>query len=104
MLAKTQQLKPPQSNRQQLAANQTGRHSESGAQLRDDATDVPSATAGTQAATAGAEAAAPQEPAVIVLDVRNDYEWDAGHFSGAGRPQEVCTACRKLLVCSLDEP
>ena len=24
----------------------------------------------------------------IVLDVRNDYEWDAGHFVGAERPQE----------------
>lgn len=26
----------------------------------------------------------------IVLDVRNGYEWDAGHFEGAARPQEVC--------------
>lgn len=26
---------------------------------------------------------------VVVLDVRNDYEWDAGHFQGADRPQEV---------------
>ena len=25
----------------------------------------------------------------IVLDVRNGYEWDAGHFEGAARPQEV---------------
>ena len=25
----------------------------------------------------------------IVLDVRNGYEWDAGHFSGAQRPPEV---------------
>lgn len=25
---------------------------------------------------------------VVVLDVRNDYEWDAGHFQGADRPQE----------------
>ena len=29
-------------------------------------------------------------PDVVVLDVRNDYEWDAGHFQGADRPQEVC--------------
>lgn len=29
-------------------------------------------------------------PDVVVLDVRNDYEWDAGHFQGANRPQEVC--------------
>ena len=28
-------------------------------------------------------------PDVVVLDVRNDYEWDAGHFHGAERPQEV---------------
>lgn len=26
---------------------------------------------------------------VVVLDVRNGYEWDAGHFQGAARPQEV---------------
>lgn len=26
---------------------------------------------------------------VVVLDVRNGYEWDAGHFSGAERPSEV---------------
>lgn len=25
---------------------------------------------------------------VVVLDVRNDYEWDAGHFQGAERPTE----------------
>ena len=25
---------------------------------------------------------------MIVLDVRNDYEWDAGHFDGAERPAE----------------
>ena len=24
----------------------------------------------------------------VVLDVRNGYEWDAGHFAGAGRPAE----------------
>lgn len=23
-----------------------------------------------------------------MLDVRNDYEWDAGHFQGAARPRE----------------
>ena len=26
--------------------------------------------------------------APVVLDVRNSYEWDAGHFEGAARPQE----------------
>ncbi len=25
----------------------------------------------------------------VVLDVRNGYEWDAGHFQGAARPLEV---------------
>lgn len=30
---------------------------------------------------------APQDEGIVVLDVRNDYEWDAGHFEGAGRPQ-----------------
>jgi rhodanese-related sulfurtransferase len=25
-----------------------------------------------------------QEKKVVVLDIRNDYEWDAGHFVGAG--------------------
>ncbi len=28
-------------------------------------------------------------PGVVVLDVRNAYEWDAGHFVGADRPLEV---------------
>ncbi len=26
----------------------------------------------------------------LVMDVRNDYEWDSGHFSAAARPLEVC--------------
>lgn len=25
----------------------------------------------------------------IVMDVRNDYEWDSGHFTAAERPLEV---------------
>ncbi|KXZ46989.1 hypothetical protein GPECTOR_39g483 [Gonium pectorale] len=29
-----------------------------------------------------------QEKNIVVLDVRNDYEWDAGHFVGADRPAE----------------
>jgi predicted sulfurtransferase len=29
-----------------------------------------------------------QQPPIVVLDVRNDYEWDAGHFQGAARPAE----------------
>ena len=31
-----------------------------------------------------------QQRGVVVLDVRNGYEWDAGHFVGAERPAEVC--------------
>lgn len=34
-------------------------------------------------------AAAAARTDVVVLDVRNDYEWDAGHFQGADRPHEV---------------
>ena len=25
----------------------------------------------------------------IIMDVRNDYEWDSGHFNAAARPLEV---------------
>lgn len=37
-------------------------------------------------------------PDVVVLDVRNDYEWDAGHFQGANRPQEVQLPATGLSV------
>lgn len=33
-------------------------------------------------------AAGASEERVVVLDVRNSYEWDAGHFAGAERPLE----------------
>eukprot|EP00891_Asterochloris_glomerata_P000295 jgi/Astpho2/295/e_gw1.00010.86.1_t len=34
----------------------------------------------------------------VLLDLRNGYEWDAGHFHGAARPLEVRTlGCRKML-------
>ncbi|KAG2497051.1 hypothetical protein HYH03_005050 [Edaphochlamys debaryana] len=29
-----------------------------------------------------------KEKKIVVLDIRNDYEWDAGHFEGAERPLE----------------
>lgn len=29
-----------------------------------------------------------KDEGIVVLDVRNDYEWDAGHFEGAARPAE----------------
>ena len=35
------------------------------------------------------EAAHGSAPDAVVLDVRNAYEWDAGHFVGAARPLEV---------------
>jgi hypothetical protein len=38
-------------------------------------------------AEAHAAGAAPRRP--VVLDVRNAYEWDAGHFAGSERPLEV---------------
>lgn len=40
-------------------------------------------------AAASAGGAAAGRPRPVVLDVRNAYEWDAGHFSGAERPLEV---------------
>ena len=57
-----------------------------------------SAPAGEAAeATAAAEGDA-RRRGVVVLDVRNGYEWDAGHFVGAERPAEVCTpSCRLCL-------
>ena len=39
-------------------------------------------------------------PDVVVLDVRNDYEWDAGHFQGANRPQEVWSLAQSSMgIC-----
>ena len=33
------------------------------------------------------------EPDTLVLDIRNDFEWDVGRFKQAARPQ--CRAFRK---------
>ena len=58
--------------------------------------DAASSSASKSAASSTTdEAAAPaggdsQRRGVVVLDVRNGYEWDAGHFVGAKRPAEVC--------------
>eukprot|EP00798_Chlamydomonas_sp_ICE-L_P006427 gene6427-3055_t len=41
---------------------------------------------------------------VVVLDVRNDYEWDAGHFVGAERPQEEEFAETPVGLDSNDVP
>ena len=42
----------------------------------------------------------PGAPRPIVLDVRNSYEWDAGHFEGAARPQEVTKKIVKVIPSS----
>ena len=46
----------------------------------------------------GTAAQAPAEGSsgggAVVLDVRNAYEWDAGHFVGAARPLEVSALSR----------
>ena len=43
--------------------------------------------------------AEPHQQQPILLDVRNGYEWDAGHFQGAVRPLEV-TAGAAVQMCS----
>lgn len=45
----------------------------------------------TLAETGSQEAATGITAPAVVLDVRNAYEWDAGHFVGAARPLEVLT-------------
>lgn len=61
---------------------------------------------GQQAQAAAAGESIPQGGAgpasdVVVLDVRNGYEWDAGHFQGAVRPLEVSgtiiSLCQRCL-------
>lgn len=44
----------------------------------------------------------PEEQRPVVLDLRNSYEWDAGHFVGAERPLEVrgCRPSDTVLSCS----
>ena len=53
-------------------------------------------TAVQPATLQGAAGQAPLEGSssrgAVVLDVRNAYEWDAGHFVGAARPLEVRTS------------
>ena len=52
------------------------------------ASQTPAAREGDDAVVARVGNA--QRRGVVVLDVRNGYEWDAGHFVGAERPAEVC--------------
>ena len=44
---------------------------------------------GGAAAKTGSPAAEGTPSGVVLLDVRNAYEWDAGHFRGAARPLEA---------------
>ena len=81
MLADAQRLPPPSQ------ANSSGAAREEDAQSRPDSGAEPSGSSDASSSTAVAA-----RPDVVVLDVRNDYEWDAGHFQGANRPQEVCSA------------
>ena len=41
---------------------------------------------------------------VVVLDVRNGYEWDAGHFVGAERPAEVRSSVRRSRSVAAGSP
>jgi predicted sulfurtransferase len=43
-----------------------------------------------------------QSKRVVVMDLRNDYEWDAGHFDWAPRPDEEVFAggCNKSQAWS----
>ena len=74
MLAEAQHVTPSQVH--------TARQED--AQSRPDSSAESSGSSDDSSATAVAA-----RPDVVVLDVRNDYEWDAGHFQGANRPQEV---------------
>ena len=38
---------------------------------------------------------------MVVLDVRNGYEWDAGHFQGAERPSEASLSTDSSASSSL---
>jgi len=80
--------------------------------------DAAPARAGAAGGAGGARAAQPPEaeahaaesarPEPVVLDVRNAYEWDAGHFVGSERPLEVRLPAAALQVFaawpSLDSP
>ena len=52
--------------------------------------DEGGATACTSTPSSAADLPLPMESLanLVVLDLRNDYEWDVGHFAGAARPAE----------------
>lgn len=80
MLAEAQHITPTQ-----VSGN--GPHRLEDAPFRPDSAAESSGGSDDSSATA---VPGPARADVVVLDVRNDYEWDAGHFQGAHRPQEVC--------------
>ena len=52
------------------------------------------------------EGSAPKRQKPLLIDVRNDYEWDTGHFAGAQRPTEynfIETPVGKEVYCGLDD-
>ena len=53
-------------------------------------------------AGAGEGGARPTTGNVVVLDIRNGYEWDAGHFTGAERPSEVSPLIPPFCSVSLN--
>ena len=67
---------------------------------RPDSEAEPSGAPGDEDGDLGLSAGAAR-PDLVVLDVRNAYEWDAGHFQGANRPQEVpfCHHSHLFLYC-----
>lgn len=78
MLASAQQHAPDSQHAHHDCSSQ--------AQATDPRPDSEAETSGELNDASMSSAAA--RPDVVVLDVRNDYEWDAGHFQGADRPQE----------------
>lgn len=87
-------------NRVACSANAIGHHSGNNS---DGSCDVSDASGSTQSsisyieresrpdgvAAVHVDQGSEGDKAVVVLDVRNGYEWDAGHFHGAARPQEA---------------
>ena len=53
-----------------------------------DSLSLDTPVSGSDTASSSDSQEEPRSRAPIILDVRNSYEWDAGHFSGAERPKE----------------
>ena len=87
MLAGAQHITPSQAH-----SNQVEREEDAQSRPDSDAESIGSSDASSTTAVAA-------RPDVVVLDVRNDYEWDAGHFQGANRPQEVWSSRPSADIC-----